>query len=57
MLFKALRKPSASGLARLKCRQPKESLRLLGVQNTCCFSTIDVRNDENERFREVKNSI
>ena len=46
MLLGALRKPSASGPGRLRCCQTKQSLRLLGVQSTCGFPTVDVSNDE-----------
>ena len=37
--------------------KPKQSLRLLGVQSTRYFPTIDVSNEENERFTVVIGSM
>ena len=41
-------KASKSGPGRLKCGETEESLRLSGVQGTCCFPPIDAIHDETE---------
>ena len=53
MLLGALRNLRRLDLEDCGEGKPSQSLRLLSVQSTCCFPTVDVRKDGNERFTVV----